>query len=100
MSAKIGEIVDQSNLMGENYALEVSSPGIDRVLKKEADFIRFAGNRVKVSVFAPINGQRNFSGKLASVQSGQITIDYVTGKTVTIPIAAIARARLDPDTKA
>lgn len=97
MSEKIGNLLDESNIMPENYILEVSSPGIDRVLKKDKDFIKFTGKKVRVSVYAPIDGQRNFLGKVVSAGEGNVTIEDTSGKTVTLTLDKIARARLEPD---
>jgi ribosome maturation factor RimP len=95
MSGKLGELLDPSGLLPEAYVLEVSSPGIDRVLKKEKDFIRFKGSRVRITLYAPIEGQRNFLGPVVTVADGTVTIDDVTGKQVSLPIDKIARARLE-----
>src|SRR5437016_1113302 len=55
-SDRIGSVLDESNAIGKSYVLEVSSPGIDRVVKKEKDFKRFAGQPVKVRLKLPQNG--------------------------------------------
>ena len=54
VSEKAGEILDAKDLIPGNYLLEVSSPGIDRVIKKDKDFIRFSGQEVDVKLFAPL----------------------------------------------
>ncbi len=64
LSEKIGAILDKEPLMKDAYILEVSSPGIDRVLKKDRDFVREAGKVVDVTLYAPINGKKNFTGTL------------------------------------
>lgn len=97
MSEKLGAVIDESNLVRDGYVLEVSSPGLDRVLKKEKDFVRFTGQKARITVFAPIGGQRNFTGPIVSAGGGNVTIDDVTGKQVTIQIDKIAKARLDPE---
>ena len=96
-SDKIGAAVDASNLIRDNYVLEVSSPGMDRVLKKENDFIRFKGKKAKISVFEPIDGQRNFNGEILSASNGSVTLKDLSGKTVEIKIDKMARARLEPE---
>ncbi|MCX5781139.1 MAG: ribosome maturation factor RimP [Elusimicrobia bacterium] len=98
MSSKIAEILDKSDILTYSYILEVSSPGLERVLKKEKDFVKFLGKNVKISVFEPINGQRHFHGTLTSCQNGRLIVDDITGKTVTIDISKIAKACLSPDT--
>ena len=66
LSEKIGVLLDKEMLIEDSYILEVSSPGIDRVLKKERDFIREAGKAVDVTLYAPIDGKKNFTGTLES----------------------------------
>jgi len=97
MSCKIGELLDKSDVIPDSYVLEVSSPGLDRIIKKEEDFIKFTGKKVKVSTFIPVSGQRNFLGEMVSCKDGKITVNDVTGKTVEIELTAIARARLEPE---
>ena len=97
MSRKIGEELDKTDIFPGGYILEVSSPGIDRVLKKEKDFIRFMGKKARVTVFAPIDGQRNFCGEILSFENNAVTINDVTGKQVAIQLDKIARARLEPE---
>jgi ribosome maturation factor RimP len=89
--------VDASNIIQDGYVLEVSSPGLDRVLKKENDFVRFKGKTAKISVFEPINGQRNFIGEILSAENGSVALKDSSGKTVEIKIDKMARARLEPD---
>ena len=64
LSEKIGAILDKEPLLKDAYILEVSSPGIDRVLKKDRDFLREAGKVVDVTLYAPLNGKKNFTGTL------------------------------------
>ncbi|MCX5778339.1 MAG: ribosome maturation factor RimP [Elusimicrobia bacterium] len=97
MSALISAELDEKNTLPGQYLLEVSSPGIDRVLKKEKDFARFVGKRARIVGQEPINGQRNFCGELKSAAGGLVTIDDVTNGAVTIAFGNIVRARLDPE---
>lgn len=76
--------------------LEVSSPGLDRPLKKEADFVRFAGQLAKVRTRLPIEGQKKFNGRLAGVEGDKVLID-VEGRRMEIPFANIDKARLEPE---
>ncbi len=97
MSHALGAALDEKMPELGDYVIEVSSPGIDRVLKTEKDFLKFIDKRIQVTVFAPINGQRNFTGTLLKFENGAIEIDDVTGKKVTIELSKMARARLDPE---
>src|SRR5258708_11506171 len=67
VSNQVGTVLDVEDLIPNAYTLEVSSPGIERGLYKPADFGRFAGSRVRIRTALPINGQRNFKGKLLGV---------------------------------
>ena len=76
--------------------LEVSSPGLDRPLKRPQDFARFAGERVQVKVRLPLNGRRRFVGKLQNV--GEIGFEMdVDGELVSIAFTDIDKARLVPN---
>lgn len=75
--------------------LEVSSPGLDRPLKKAQDFERFAGEEARVKMRVPINGQRNFIGILRCVKGGTLEMD-VDGVLVTLDLANLEKARLIP----
>ena len=76
--------------------LEVSSPGLDRTLKKESDFIRFTESRANVKVRMPIEGRKNFLGVLKGVGDGDLSID-VDGVIVKIDLNNIDKARLAPE---
>lgn len=76
--------------------LEVSSPGLDRALKKEADFIRFLEFKATVKVRMPIEGRKNFLGVLKSVEDGDLLID-VEGVIFKIDLNNIDKARLAPE---
>ena len=64
ISEKLGAKLDEISIINGAYILEVSSPGIDRILKKDKDFIREAGKIVDVTLYAPIDGKKNFVGEL------------------------------------
>lgn len=75
------------------YTLEVSSPGLDRPLREEADYRRFVGRLAKI-VTAPLDGQSSFAGRLSGVEDGAVVL--VEGRrTHRVPLSAIKRARLD-----
>ena len=76
--------------------LEISSPGLDRPLKKAADFIRFSGSLVKLKTRLPIEGQKNFIGRIENFEHDVLTIAF-DGKTAAIELANIDRARLKPE---
>lgn len=76
--------------------LEVSSPGLDRVLKKEKDFERFAGERIKLKLRIPVEGRKNHVGKLVGLESGEIMLEK-EGQALRIALANVEKARLDPE---
>ena len=76
--------------------LEVSSPGLDRLLKRPQDFKRFAGQSIQVKVRLPLSGRRRFVGKLHDVGEVGIELD-MDGELVSIAFADIDKARLIPD---
>src|SRR3990170_7350888 len=81
---------------GVNYdRLEVSSPGLDRLLKKERDFARFAGHKARIKVRIPIDGQRNFVGVLREVSGGAVQLD-VEGRLLSLDLNNLEKARLVP----
>lgn len=76
--------------------LEVSSPGLDRPLKKPADFERFAGESVKVKLRVPLaDGRRHFVGKLEGLVDGSVVID-AGGEILRFPRQTVDRVRLEP----
>ena len=64
LSEKLGEILDKESVIEGSYILEMSSPGLDRVLKKDRDFVREVGKKIDVTLYAPIDGKKNFTGVL------------------------------------
>ena len=64
LSEQLGEKLDAADIINGAYILEVSSPGIDRILKKDKDFIREAGKVVDVTLYAPLDGKKIFVGEL------------------------------------
>lgn len=78
--------------------LEVSSPGLDRVLKKPADFERFTGERVKLKLRVPLEGRKNYVGKLQGFENGEVVLQREEAVD-RIALSNIEKARLDPDFK-
>ncbi|OGA40834.1 MAG: ribosome maturation factor RimP [Betaproteobacteria bacterium RIFCSPLOWO2_12_FULL_62_13] len=82
----------------ENVAydrLEVSSPGLDRLLKKERDFVRFAGHKARIKLRIPVDGQRNFVGVLRETRAGKVQIE-IDGKLLSLDLDNLEKARLVP----
>lgn len=76
--------------------LEISSPGLDRALKKEADFVRFAGEKVQLKLRMPLAGRKNFIGIIGAVKDGLLQLD-VDGSQVEIELSNLDKARLVPN---
>jgi ribosome maturation factor RimP len=76
--------------------LEVSSPGLDRPLVKEPDFIRFRGERAQLKLRMPLDGRRKFVGVLDGVEDGQVVLETETGRAA-FPLSDIESARLAPE---
>ena len=76
--------------------LEVSSPGLNRALRKERDFTRFAGEKARVKLRVPLEGQRNFTGVLRAVNNGKLELE-VDGKSLVFDLTNLEKARLVPN---
>jgi ribosome maturation factor RimP len=76
--------------------LEISSPGLDRALKKEADFVRFAGEKVQLKLRMPLAGRKNFVGIIGTIEAGVLQLD-VDGSQVEIELSNLDKARLVPN---
>ncbi|GAC1362525.1 MAG: ribosome maturation factor RimP [Acidobacteriaceae bacterium] len=71
-----GTVLDVEDLVpGAEYTLEVSSPGLERKLSKAADYERFTGSLVKLQTFTPVNGNRQWRGRLKSLKDAVVTLD-------------------------
>lgn len=86
-------LLDAADPIEGAYALEVSSPGIDRPLTREKDYNDWAGFEAKLELARTLNGRKNFRGILGGLHDGAVRIT-VDGAEVTLPYAAIAKARL------
>ena len=79
--------------LGETYTLEVSSPGLDRALRHEQDYRRFAGRLAKIVTTEPIGRQSAFAGRIARLEGGDVLLEEGR-KTHRVPLAKIKRANL------
>jgi ribosome maturation factor RimP len=80
--------------LGDKYTLEVSSPGLDRPLRHERDYRRFAGRLAKIVTTEPIERQTAFAGRIAGVDDGAVVLEQGR-RTHRVPLAKIKRANLD-----
>lgn len=97
VSKQLSVILDVEELIpGPGYVLEVSSPGLDRLLRKPSDFERFRGRLAKVTTAEPVGNATFFEGRLAGVAEGKVRLE-VKGKearTIELPLEAIRKAQL------
>ncbi len=100
VSRELSEILDVEDFIGENYTLEVSSPGLNRPLKKESDYERYRGRLIKVRTYEVVedeagNRRKTFLGDLEGLADGVITIKLREGQIARIPLVKIAKANLE-----
>ncbi len=95
VSNQVGALLDMEDLIDGGYLLEVSSPGIERGLYKQSDYQRFAGQRIRLKTFSPINGQRNFHGLLVGIAESVITLTVDGVGDLQIPFEQIAKANIE-----
>lgn len=96
VSRAVSAIMDEKDPIAGQYTLEVSSPGLDRVLRTAEHFARFNGERVKVETTTPVNGRKRFAGRLTDVSDGQIALE-IEGGLIRLPIDGIHKARVAPE---
>jgi ribosome maturation factor RimP len=94
VSREFGQLLDVENIIPASYRLEVSSPGLDRPLKKEADFIKYTGRRVRIKTREPVSGRRNFKGDLIGCAEAKVTVKVEGGEVFVIPLSSILKANL------
>jgi ribosome maturation factor RimP len=94
LSEALGRELDLYDLPIAHYTLEVASPGLDRALRKPAEFVKFAGRIVAVTLYAPTDGQRRFRGRLLGLVDGRPAVRLEDGREVRFDLGDIAQARL------
>jgi ribosome maturation factor RimP len=93
VSRDLSPALDVADVIPHAYHLEVSSPGVERPLRSERDFARFAGQKAKLRLRGPVDGQRVLVGELAGVEGDVVSI-AVAARTHAIPLSSIESARL------
>lgn len=89
----LSEKLDDLDIIDRSYNLEVSSPGLDRELISEKDFVRFAGREVEVKTYGQINGSKNFEGILIGKEDNTVIVE-VAGNRLEIPEDKISKINL------
>ncbi len=96
VSRDISAALDVADLISHAYQLEVSSPGLDRPLRRERDFARFAGQSARIKLADGVEGRRNFSGTIRGAHDGVVEIEC-DGRSYQLPVEQVAKANLMPD---
>jgi ribosome maturation factor RimP len=97
VSERLSEKLDEKDPISNNYFLEVSSPGAERPLKKDSDFMKAVGKNVHIKTYEPIDNEKEFEGILKNFDGDTVIIEIkikTRKKEITIPYDKIAKARL------
>ena len=92
-SRALDPVLDEADPIPESYVFEVSSAGAERVLKRPGDFERFFGSDVAVKLYQPIDGSKQYVGKLTGYENGDVTIE-INGQSRTFVKSTVAQVRL------
>jgi ribosome maturation factor RimP len=95
VSREIGTILDVEDPLPFTYTLEVSSPGLDRPLRGEQDYRRFAGRLAKIVVSEAVDNQKAFEGRLRGIEDRTVLLEGPKGRMHRLPLQLITRARLE-----
>ena len=93
VSEELGDALDKTDPIKQSYFLEVSSPGLDRPLKKEKDFEKAAGEAVEIKLFEPLNGKKLFEGSLVGLINNKIVIKQPNGETLEFERDSVSMVR-------
>ncbi len=96
VSRQISALIDVEDPINGQFNLEVSSPGLDRPLRRLQDFKRFTGSLVKLKTVIPMDGQRNFKGRLLQASEESVVIE-TDNEEISLPMSAIEKARVVPE---
>lgn len=96
VSRRMDPLLDAANPITGAYYLQVSSPGLDRPLRRQRDFERFVGSQVAIRTFAAVEGMRNIGGVIGGWRDDHVVLEK-DGKEILVPFAQIAKARLVPE---
>jgi ribosome maturation factor RimP len=98
LSERLSERLDIEDFIPYRYTLEVSSPGLDRPLKRESDYERFQGRLARITTEPAIAGQNVHTGRILGLvqgAGGMVKIEEGSGQYLTIPLSQVKRARLE-----
>lgn len=95
LSRALSAVLDVEDPIPGTYTLEVSSPGIDRPLTREKDYVRWSGHVARFETAQPIEGRRRFKGTLLGLENGAVRLKLDDGKEASVPLDQITRAKLE-----
>ena len=93
VSREIGDLIDVKDILQHDYVLEVSSPGLNRSLKREKDFLHARGKKIKIKMGTPVEGRKIFTGYLRSFRDGTLVLD-VDGSMFTLSLRDVEKANM------
>ena len=93
VSRDLGDIIDVKEIIDHEYVLEVSSPGLNRPLRREKDFIKVIGSRIKLKMILDLDGQKNFAGRLKDYNNRIIYLE-TDGKLIELPFDEVEKSNL------
>ncbi len=94
VSRYLSEKLDEADPILENYYLEVSSPGLDRLLVKDKDFERFMGRQIEISLYKAMDGKKLIEGELTGYKDGTVTVKTAEGTELSVPREAAGKINL------
>ena len=94
VSGEIGAVLEVKDVIPNPYVLEVSSPGLTRPLRKPEDFNRFRNRLVKIKLYEPVEGRKNFRGNLLGLEGDKVRLE-IEGRVYELPLQGIAKANLE-----
>lgn len=96
VSEEVSAILDAEDPIAGHYTLEVSSPGLDRALRGEADYRRFVGRLAKLASYEPVDGRRHWTGRIVACDDGIVTLELEKEKqSARVPLAKLSHGRLE-----
>lgn len=97
VSRRIEALMDADDFIPSAYLLEVSSPGLERELYSLRDFERYGGHLARIKTSRPVNGQKNFRGRIVGVENAEVIFDDKTSGAIRLAYDAVAKANLEID---
>ncbi|MFZ7132098.1 MAG: ribosome maturation factor RimP [Eubacteriales bacterium] len=94
VSEELGNLLDEKDPITDSYFLEVSSPGLDRPLKKDSDFLKYMDREIEITLYQPMNNSKYFKGMNKGIHQDALKMTIENEKIIQIPVKSIASARL------